>query len=143
MFCNKFGKKLRSIYRKFDNSIKQSIDDALLLTTNLKKLLKSDAANLVFEIVPGHWDEDLRQKALNLLSKAIDKIALADECMEEFTHIEKLRCFAKHLKRQSPAISGALLHKLASILTREMDGNRFEPHEYDTLVQAIYSSSKN
>ncbi len=142
MFCNKFGNKIRDVYKKFDNAVKESVETSIAITANLKQLLNGNIVNVLTMVIPGTWDDEVINKAKQALEFAVDKLQLTNKCLEKPTLAEKIACFAFELKGQSPLMQQAVLHKLASLMASQLDGNRFSRSDYDSYVQGIYSANK-
>ncbi len=142
MFCTKFGRKLKDLFKKFDDFLRNNVDTALKVTTGIKLLLDSPLTSLITQVIPGDWDDKIAAKAKLALGKAIDTLALVDKCIKVEPFEEKLLCFARELKLLSPAMQQAVLHKLASHVASELDGNRFKRNQYDAFVQGVYTTNK-
>ena len=142
MFCNKLRGRVKRILQQFDEHLDEHIDLALRVTTGLKQLLASPMADVLTAIIPGDLDNIVRQHLLVALQKAIDALQLADKCRAEADINRKLLCLAEELNQRSPELRDALLHRLASLMAGELDGNRLKQNLYDLYTQAKYTATK-
>jgi hypothetical protein len=142
MFCNKFMTKVREIFRKFDQYVREHVGTALFITTNIRALLDSPWGVLITDLIPGEADELARKKIVEALDKSIGYLQIVDTCGQLENTQQKLNCFLAELKKLNPAIQEAVLFKLASLLASELDGDRFKRHLYDTWVQGQFAASK-
>lgn len=141
-FCKSVRSKIKSILRKFDKEVEEHVDTALLVTTSIKKFLRSPVSDIINAIIPGQIDDLIRAKLLVILPYAIDTLTIIDHCKDAKTLNEKAACYIDQLKKVDPALQEAILHKLAAIITRELDGNKLAQSVYDLFVQAQYSVKK-
>ena len=142
MFCTKVRTQLKQLLRQFDNYVDEHVDTALKITTELKTLLSSPAADVIAAIIPGNIAAEIQQQLLNALGKAIAALTIADDC-KKYTDInDQLKCFIQQLQLTEPDIQDAILQKLASLITGNLDGARFKQSLYDLYTQAKYSASK-
>ena len=142
MFCTKIKGRLKQALNQFDDYIDEHIDTALRITTALKNILASPAADLLTALIPGNADNVVRAQLIFALDKAMEALAIADTC-KLYTDInDKLKCFAQQVKQRDPQLQDALLQKLASLLAAHLDGQRFKQNLYDLYTQVKYSTSK-
>ena len=137
-----FCKKITDAARKIDSFVKAHLSEALLISSNIKKMLESPLAVLVTAIIPTDVDEALRIQLISALAKAIDVLTIIDACKDAVDFDQKLICFMGQLKKYSPEVQEALIQKLMSVVTRELDGNRFAQSLYDTWSQSWFLSNK-
>lgn len=142
MFCNKLRGRIKQILQQFDDYLDEHIDLALSVTTALKNLLSSPMADILTAIIPGDLDNVIRQHLLAALEKATETLLIADKCRQHQTLADKLLCLAEELQQRSPELRDALLHKLASLVAGEMDGQRLKQNLYDLYTQAKYAALK-
>jgi hypothetical protein len=142
MICTKIKSRLKALLRNFDRYIDQHIDTALKITTALKQIISSPVADIITAIIPGDVDNNIRIRLEYALDKVTEALAIAEHC-KQYTDInEKLSCFIEQLKLRDPELQDAILQKLASLLTRHLDGGRFKQSLYDLYTQAKFSASK-
>lgn len=142
MFCNKVRIKLKKALAQFDQFVDEHAETALKISTALKNVLTSPAADVLTALIPGEADDIIRKHLVAALEQAIGVLTITEQCRQHTDLGERLKCFAQHLSAQSPELRDALLHKLASILTANLDGRRLPAHLYDLYVQAKYAANK-
>src|SRR4051812_26717889 len=122
MFCTKMKNKLRSLLSQFDGFIDGHIDTALKITSGLKRLLSSPVADVVTALIPGNIDNAIKDKLITALNKAVEALNIAEQCRQYSDVNEKLKCFIEQLQLRDPQLQDAVLLKLASLLTSQLDG---------------------
>jgi hypothetical protein len=142
MFCTTIKGKLKSLLRQFDNYVDTHIDRALAVTTGLKNMLSSPVADIITAVIPGDLDSVIRRQLIAALSKAVEALLIAENCRHYADLNDKLSCFIEQLKLRDPLLQDALLHKLASLLTSRLDGQRMKQSLYDLYTQAKYTAAK-
>ncbi len=142
MFCLKLKGKIRLLLKHLDIYVDGHVTTALQITTQIKNLLASPVTDLLTAIIPGNVDDIIRRQLICALDRAIEALSIADSC-KGFTDInDKLKCFVEQLRIREPHLQDALLQKLASLLTSELDGGRLKQSLYDLYTQARYAADK-
>lgn len=142
MFCIKMRQRIRQVMLQFDAYVDAHAETALRITTALKSALESPVADMVTLLIPGTADDALKQQLQKVLERVTDTLLVLSKCSNEGDMNKKLQCLAGELLRQPPDVRDALLHKMASLLTGALDGNRLKPRLYDLYVQARYTAMK-
>lgn len=142
MFCNKMRARIKRILQQFDEYLDEHIDVALSVTTALKKFLISPVADILTAIIPGDMDNVIRQHLLVAVERAIDVLLISEKCRKQMDLGNKLLCLAEELQQRSPELRDALLHRLASLVAGELDGQRLKQSVYDLYTQAKYTALK-
>ena len=141
-FCKSVKTKVKSLMKEFDSFIQAHVEVALQVTTEIKKLLSGPVGIIITSVIPGSIDDAIRVKLLQILPEAIDTLMILDACKSKTSLNEKISCFITELKKVDPELQEAILHKLATILTRELDNNKLAQNIYDLFVQVQYSINK-
>ncbi len=139
MILIKLKIKLKSMLQEFDNYVEKHVDTALKITTELKKLLVSPAADILVAIIPSGTDNRIREQLVNALDKGIEALTIAEKCKQFTDTNEKLKCFIQQMQLRDPLLQDAVLQKLASFLAGFLDGFRLKQSLYDLYTQAKYS----
>ncbi len=105
-------------------------------------MLSSPVADVVTAIIPGELDNNAKSQLLTVLNKAIDVLTIAEDCKQYNNLNDKLKCFAQEVNKRDPQLQDALLQKLASLVSGQLDGNRLQQYLYDLYTQAKYSIGK-
>jgi hypothetical protein len=142
MFCTKMRSKLKRLLQQIDQYVDEHAETALRITTTLKGMLESPVADIVTAIIPGDADELIRKHLIAALELATNALSIANECAAQQTLNEKLQCFVTQLRKYPPEVQDALLQKLASLLTKQLDGSRGRQSLYDLYTQAKYAAGK-
>ncbi len=142
MFCNKMRKKIRRLVQHFDEYVEAHAETALQITTALKEMLESPAADVVTLLIPGEADDLLKRHMITALEKAVVTLTAMNTCGGEGDINARIRCLIAELAKAAPEVKDALLHKLASLITAALDGGRMKQRDYDLFVQAKYTASR-
>jgi hypothetical protein len=142
MLCIKIKNRLKSLLRQFDNYVDGHIDTALKITAALKNILSSPVADILAAIIPGNIDKAVRLELVDGLNKVVETLGIVESCKQYTDTNEKLKCFIQQLQQKDPQLQDAILHKLASLLTAHLDGQRLKQSLYDLYTQAKYTAAK-
>ncbi len=142
MICNKMRHRVKRLLQRFDEYVDAHAETALMITGMLQKALESPVADIITALIPGTADDLLRQQLLTALGHATRALIAAEQCAGTGSAEEVIRCFAAKLKDCPPEKRDALLQKLASLLTSELDGKRLKQNLYDLYTQAKYALTK-
>lgn len=142
-FCKGMGRKIKTIVNKVDDVVNKYSNAALEITAKLKPFLSGPLGQLITDIIPGTWDDELRNKASVALNAIVGNLSIASEISKEPDLTKKLQLFMDELKKQHPEYQQAMLFKTASLLTKYMHGAQLSQSEYDIITQAKYIDKKD
>jgi hypothetical protein len=141
-FCDKFRGRIRKALKGFDAFIEKYTGVALGITTKIKALINSPVADFVTGTIPGTLDDKILAKTRLALEYAVDSLGVI-QCMNEAPTLEdKLECLQGYLGGLKKPARNAMLIKLASRITAELDDNRYPEHLYDMYAQGAYIATK-
>ncbi|MBE2289347.1 MAG: hypothetical protein IAE95_07315 [Chitinophagaceae bacterium] len=135
-------KKIRQLVQHFDEYVEAHAEAALQITTSLKEMLESPAADVVTLLIPGEADDLLKRHIITALEKAVMTLTAVNTCAGEGDINARIKCLMTELAKAAPEVRDALLHKLASLITAALDGGRMKQRDYDLYVQAKYTASR-
>lgn len=141
-FCKKLRPKIQAIIKKVDAVVNKYSDSALEITSTLKTILGGPVGQIITGIIPGTWDDELRQKAVKALDIIVNNLSMAKDIAAEPDLNKKVQLFLKEIADQHPEYQEAMLFKIASLLTKYMHGELLSNSEYDLITQAKYISKK-
>jgi hypothetical protein len=142
MFCIKVRNRVKQVLQRFDSFIDVHAELALKVTSTLKNILSSPVADIVTALIPGDADDVIREQLLTALEYATNALLAAEECGACAGLEAQLACLTAHVRRCPEDKRDALLQKMASLLTRKLDGSRMKQNLYDLFVQAKYAMTK-
>lgn len=142
MFCDKIKPKVRVMLKQFDTYVDSHVDMALKVTAAIKAALDSPLAGILVAVIPGDLDNTLRTQLSAALQKALEALAIVNDCKQYTALDDKLQCFASEIKQRDPQLQDAILQKLASLMAGELDGQRLKQNLYDLFTQVKYSAGK-
>lgn len=132
------------IWRKLKGFNEQYVFPAIDLLEVIRTAVKSDAVEWLVELTSFDWDDKLRNKLIEKLSKTILYLEISSDCLAgSKTPTEVIDCLIKHLKTQSPHVRDAIIQKIASTMVRQsMANGKIKQFEADLAVQMAYSYAK-
>lgn len=142
MFCKKMKGRIKLLLQEFNTYVDGHIDTALQITTALKQMLASPAADIITAIIPGDLDNKIREQVIKALGEIAEALTIASNCKQCTDINDKLQCFIMQVQQYDPQLQDAVLQKLASLLAGSLDGQRLEQSMYDLYTQAKYSINK-
>lgn len=129
-----------------DNWIHEHVQPSIEFVQNFKKMLDSPFTNIITALIPGEWDDKLRDKMSENLGKAIDLLMAGNAIAEEPDWSNKIMKLLTYLKSVSPDMQSAVFNRLAGLLTKLSAGDaaleNVKNHSVDLLVQLQYSKLK-
>lgn len=141
-FINRIFSWVKSLFASIPKEIREYASQSLEITTNIQKFLESPIADIVTGIIPGTWDDKLKDLAVKYLAEAIPCLTIVDECQSDDPQ-EMIKCWVTKLGEYKPDVRNALLFKLATILTDKFDKDEtLKQSFYALAVQANYAHGK-
>lgn len=142
MSCgNKLKKKIAEISNKVDAAVREYAGYALSISTNIKKIIDSPLGDLVTQVIPGDWDDNLKAKAADALGKAVDALDYTNRIASTPLLEDKLKLFVAGLSDQSNEFKESQLKKTMDLVTKYMDGQRLKDHEYEMAASGTFITS--
>ena len=135
---NKTKRKIAQITNAIDVTVREYAGYALSISTNIKAMLDSPLANLVTQVIPGTWDDELKAKGTVALGKAIDDLCVSIKMAETPNLEDKLKLFTEWMAGESPEFKESQLKKIADLVVKYMDGAKLRDHEYEMVTAATY-----
>lgn len=138
----KFRDALFRLLNVIPAKVREIASRSLHITTAIKTILDNPATDILTAIIPGTWDDKLKQIAVNALNEAIPYLQVVDKCKQHTEIGPMLQCWIEEVQQMPKHARNAMLHKLAALLTSIMDGSERKQNEYDYYIQMLYSSNK-
>ncbi len=133
---NKTRRKIAQITSAIDETVKTYAGYALSISTNIKAVIDSPLGDLVTQIIPGTWDDELRAKATDALVKTVDVLALTTDIANTKDLNQKLRMFVAGLSDKSKEFKESQLKKIADLIVAYMDEKKLASHMYEATTLA-------
>jgi hypothetical protein len=141
-FCNGLNGKLRHAIASFDEFLEKHVDEVLNITTAVRNALKSPVGVLITDLIPGTWDDALRNLAIEGLSRAINTMSIVSKCEKCTSPQEKLDCYIAELKTYTNEKQDSDIFKVASIILGHIHGDQLPRRLYDLFVQTKVIADK-
>ena len=119
---------IKNVFGKIPGKIKEYAEKAISIVDTIKNALNSDTVNDILALIPGDWDDKLRNEALKLLQGLTEILKQID---------------ASDADEQAKATAKAGIYlKMSSKLVEMQDGKELKPNRYDFYTQTVYSKHK-
>lgn len=129
---------IKRIFKSIPQEVAEHATESLQLTKWLRAALDNPITRAVLNTIPGAADDIAVAAAVNLIDKVIPYLEILNACKDITDPFERVACWANALAKLPKHSQDAYLHKLASLLTAEKDGNRLKQSLYDFYTQATY-----
>jgi len=133
---NKTKRKIAQITNAVDAAVREYAGYALSISTNIKAMLDSPLANLVTQVIPGTWDDELKAKGTVALGKAIDDLCVSIKMAETPNLEDKLKLFTEWMAGESKSFKESQFKKIADLVTGYMDEKKLASHFYEATTLA-------
>ena len=131
------------IFRKMKGFNEKYVFPSIDLLEIIRDAIKSDSVEWLVELTKTDWDDNLRNKMIEKLSKSIIYLKISNDCIGKDNPQEVIECFIQHLRSQQPHLRDAMIQKVASVMVRKsMPSGKIKQFEADLAVQLAYSTRK-
>lgn len=137
-----FWEKLQHLLGIIPAKVKEYASQSLAITTSIKNFLSSPVADVITALIPGAWDDKLKETVLKALEEVLPYLTIVDTCKDQPDVVSMLNCWITEVRKQPVQVQNALLHKLASLLTAKLDNQELKQNQYDYYIQLLYSGNK-
>jgi hypothetical protein len=134
------------LFTDLDKWIQEHVQPSIETVQRIKQLVESPVGNLLTVLIPGDWDDKLRDLLIKRLGEAIDAMHITAEIVNEPDWTSKVAKLLEYLKHQSKPMQQAIYKTLASQLAKLSGADGMEKvkgHSVDLLVQLQYSKMKS
>lgn len=116
---------ISELFTKIPAHIKDYAAQAIIISDKIKADMQSNTAVIITELIPGDWDDNLRNEAIVLLT-------FLHDVLEAIADIDTTQSIAKN----------AIYAKIGAQLIALQDGKVLSENVYDTYFQNVYSKTK-
>lgn len=141
-FLKELFDDVRSWLGRIPKRVRVLISNSLEVTTAIRKALNSPIAVAITDIIPGEWDNTLRDAILKAIEDTMPYLLIVDTCKQHETTEAMLQCWVTELRKHPKHVQDALLIKLAALLTAIQDNKQLRQNLYDTYTQMQVSGNK-
>lgn len=163
-FFRKIVAFLANLFTNLDEWIHEHVQPSIEMVERIKAIVASPVGDLITALIPGDWDDKLRQMAIANLTRAIDAMHITSEISSEPDWTSKAAKLLAYLRNQSKPMQRAVYKQLAAELAKqsafgkqlaaeleaaEKEGREpnavateVKGHSVDLLVQLQYSKLK-
>lgn len=142
-FFRKIVSFLSMLFVDLEAWIHEHVQPSIEAVERLKKIVDSPVANIITALIPGDWDNALKEAFSQRLAKAIDAMHITADIVNEPDWTAKVIKTYQYLQTLSKPMRAAIYKKLAAELAKESGGSeKVKGHAVDLLVQMQYSKLK-
>ena len=146
----KFFKRLwtfiKMLFTNPETWIDENVKPSIQLVQNIKAAVDSPIGDLITGLIPGQWDNTLKERFSQHLELVITLMQGSTEVFENNTTWEtRVLKFIEWLKTLTPTVRAAIYAKLASRLAKANAGEKdaiVKNNSVDLLTQVVYSKLK-
>lgn len=137
------------------NAVKQFVSEfiepSIEIAEAVKKALNSKSVDILVELTKTDLDDKWRDRVVEIVSKAIDRMYKIDLWAKvdsktkkpvKLTHEEVVKAFIDHVRNEKPAMQGAILSKLSSVIAQNQSKKIGKEFETDTISNLTYAYKK-
>lgn len=118
-FFRKIVAFLANLFTNLNEWIYEHVQPSIELVNRLKKAVESPYANLITTLIPGQLDNLAQDAIIKLLTKAIDKLSVAEDIVYDKDWTSKVAKFAQYLRSQSKPMRAGIYKQLAVEFAKE------------------------
>lgn len=129
-----------NLFQKVHHVAEVYAPKAIELVNNIKEY---DTANpmigdVISKLIPGNWDDDLKNKARAVLPETLMKLGVANECAQLTDKNAFLKCVLEKINGLAPEIKGLYWHNIAILITNALSDGEATIPEITGIIQAVY-----
>lgn len=130
------------IWHKAQPLVEEYMTKAIEVGTLIRDALMSDDAILITQIIPGTWDDILRQKIIDILQKVLPELTIYNECAALTDPEQVIECILKNLKFSSDRARDLFIHDLVALITADLSDGKFTMQEILAVLELKYQFDK-
>lgn len=131
--------------KKFEKFLVDHADEAIEVVTKIKRAVENPVIITLVGLLPEKYKTvagEALAKADIVINKVLDKMVLANSCLQQPTTALRLKCFIEHLKQFPPDVQQAMYLKFASLYATYSSGSEESRSRIDTAVQMRFLEKK-
>jgi hypothetical protein len=137
-----FG-SIKKVFKKLDQPLKDALHVGVFITDKLKTFAESETADILTAIIPGEWDDQLKNALRAFLPKILVELKLAENCANQSDPNEVLKCAIQTLQQMGgdwikDSVKKDFLDSLATEITVLMADGKFDWDDAKHLVKWYY-----
>ncbi len=140
-FIGRFLRWFTKLLKKGEDIAKDLMPKVIELVNNIKEFdtTNPQVGDFITSIIPGTWDDDLKEKARLLLPDLLKELATFDECLDKPTEDEILICVTTQLQAVTNSNIAALnWGDLTALITHALSDGKLSIEEIRSLVKYVY-----
>ena len=134
-----------NLFKKVQHVAEEVAPKAIELVNNVKEFDTKNplVGDVLTKLIPGTWDDNLKNKARAALPKILKDLGIANECAQISDINLFLKCVLDKINTLAPEIKGLYWHNIAILITNALaDGEATIP-EITGIIQAVYQEMEN
>lgn len=127
---------IKALFTGLDTKDKRAIQDAIVITNNIKNFLESSYMSFFLAVIPGHIDDIIAAK----LKKVIPEILIALKLIET---ADNLLTVGGNIQALHPSVKGDFLDAVAVQIALAFSDGRLTWSEVKSVMKVVYDSQKS
>jgi len=110
-------KPIKDLFNKIPIELKQALHAGIVIAEGLNKFIDSGVADVLVKIIPGEWDDKLKDKIKEGLPKILIDLKLAEACANESDPNKIVLCAINTIQEATNGnVKSAWLHSLSILI---------------------------
>lgn len=112
---------------------------AVVLVEKIKEYASSPNADMVTAIIPGDWDDALKEKVKAVIPKVLEQVAKGSECFDQPSLGEKVACIVRNTTSNPDAGERTkFFHELAGAFGVALSDGKFTLSDLFLILEPVY-----
>lgn len=142
-FLGRWWAWLKNVISKGKTIVKDLMPKVIELVNNIKEFDTSnpDVADFITKIIPGTWDDALKEKARELVPILLIQFKATQACLDKPTDDETLACVVSQLQSVvNPDIKALNWGSLTALITHALSDGKLSIEEIRSMVKYVYDN---
>lgn len=143
-FWKSIGHFFGGLFQKIHHVAEVYVPKAIDLVNNIKEFdtAHPEAGDILTKLIPGSWDDDLKNKARSALPNILKDLGIANECASLTDINAFLKCVLDKINSLTPEIRGLYWHNIAILITNALADGQATIPEITGIIQAVYQETE-
>jgi len=133
-----------SLFKKVQHVAEVYVPKAIEIVDKIKEFdtANPEVADLLNKVIPGSWDDNLKDKARTAIPDILKKLGIGNECAQVADTNAFLKCVLDKINLLEPEIRGLYWHNIAILITSALSDGQATIPEITGIMQAVYQEVK-
>lgn len=135
----KFWSWLKKLFSGAEKLIKKYITPSVTVVENFKIIIDSPVTDILTAIIPGWFDDMLKDKLRKLLPIVLIDLGIAKNCANAGTPEAVMQCAATALQKLTNDAKNLAYHNIAILLAKYLADGKLSTRELIHLTEETYN----